>query len=174
MRKLCTIAFLCLIFPGCKPKEDLQLMVPYDGPLLELENTITYYSDSSVVKMKMEAARQLEFENGDREFPDGIYLEFYDTFGNLTSTMRADYCYFTRESDLYKASGDVVIKGYSTHEQLNTEELYWNQKEEKVFTDKFVRIEKEGEIHTGEGLEAKQDFSEYRILKSRGTILLPE
>lgn len=149
-------------------------MVPYDGPLLELENTITYYSDSSVVKMKMEAARQLEFENGDREFPDGIYLEFYDTFGNLTSTMRADYCYFTRESDLYKASGDVVIKGYSTHEQLNTEELYWNQKEEKVFTDKFVRIEKEGEIHTGEGLEAKQDFSEYRILKSRGTILLPE
>lgn len=159
---------------GCKSKEALDLVVPYEGPILEVENTVTYYSDSAVVKMKMTAPRQFEFENGDREFPDGLYLEFYDALGNITSTLEADYCYFTAEEELYKASGDVIIKGYSTQEQLNTEELFWNQKEEKVFTDKFVRIEKEGEIHMGEGLEAKQDFSEYRILKSRGSILLTE
>jgi hypothetical protein len=37
-----------------------------------------------------------------------------------------------------------------------------------------VRIEKDGEIHMGDGLEAKQDFSEYSILKSRGSIILDE
>lgn len=146
----------------------------YTGPGVEADNITTLYSDSARIKLKLVAQKQLEFLNGDREFPEGLYLEFYENDGSITSTMRADYCYYTKEDDLYKATGDVVIKGVKKKELLNTEELFWSQKEEKVFTEKFVRIEKDGEIHMGDGLEAKQDFSEYKMLKSRGTILLEQ
>jgi hypothetical protein len=52
--------------------------------------------------------------------------------------------------------------------------LYWNQKEEKFYTDKFVTIKSEDEVHTGEGMESNQDFTEYRILKPSGTFTLED
>ncbi len=146
----------------------------YAGPIIEIGDAVTYYSDSARVKMRMEAPRQLEFGSGDREFPEGLFLEFFDESGNPTSTLRADYCYYTREEDLYKATGNVVIQDIETNDRLDTEELFWNQKKEEVFTDKFVRIEKDGELHVGDGLEAKQDFSYWKILNSKGTITLNE
>ena len=53
-------------------------------------------------------------------------------------------------------------------------QLYWSPAEEIFYTDKFVTILSEGEIHTGEGLRANQDFTSYQILKPSGTINLRE
>ena len=165
---------LVLFLLQCKTKDEIVSLEEYNGPVVEARDVLTYYSDSAVVKLKLEADKQLEFDNGDREFPEGLYLEFYERDGSTSSTMRCDYCYYTKKENLYKATGNVIIKGIKNDEQLNTEELFWNQKKETIFTDKFVRIEKDGEIHMGDGLEAKQDFSEYSILKSRGSIILEE
>lgn len=144
----------------------------YTGPVIELGPAITYYSDSAKVKMRMEAPRQLEFIGGDREFPEGLFLEFFNAEGNPTSTLKADYCYYTKKEDLYKATGNVIIQDTETNDRLDTEELYWNYKKEEVFTDKFVRIERGGDLITGIGLEAKQDFSYYKILEVQGTLPL--
>jgi len=122
----------------------------------------------------MEAPRQLEFSGGDREFPEGLFLQFFDQEGNPTSTLKADYCYYTKKDDLYKATGNVIVQDVETKDRLDTEELFWNQKKEEVFTEKFVRIEKDGELHVGDGLEAKQDFSYWKILNSKGIISLNE
>ena len=143
----------------------------YNGPVLETGHAINYYSDSAIVKMRMESPRQLDFGNGDREFPEGLYLEFYEK-GEMTSTLRADYCYYTAEDDLYKATGNVVIQRVDNNDRLDTEELFWNQRKEDVFTDKYVIIQQGGELMEGVGLEAKQDFSYYKILDPKGTILL--
>ena len=96
--------------------------------------------------MKMEAPKQFDFGNGDREFPEGLYLEFYED-GVQTSSLRADYCYYTAKDDLYKATGNVVIERVDNKDRLDTEELYWNQRKEDVFTDKYVIIQQGGETH---------------------------
>lgn len=166
---------MTFLLSHCGSKSDEMMQVQeYTGPILDIGPATTYYSDSARVKMKMEAPRQLEFGTGDREFPEGLFLQFYDVEGNLTSTLKADYCYYTKKDDLYKATGNVVIEDVETKDRLDTEELYWDQKKEEVFTDKFVRIEKDGELHVGDGLEAKQDFSYWKILNSKGTIMLNE
>ncbi len=163
-----------LIF-GCQKKVDeVTEIQEYTGPIAEIGNGITFYSDSAIVKMKMEAPKQLVFGSGDREFPEGLFMEFFDIDGNPTSTLKADYCYYTQKDDLYKATGNVVIQDIETNERLDTEELFFDRKNGDVFTDKFVRIEKDGELHVGDGLEAKQDFSYWKILNSKGTISLDE
>lgn len=163
------------LFPSCSTKTDTVIEIQeYNGPIVETGYAITYYSDSAIVKMKMEAPSQLVFREGDREFPQGLFIEFFDKEGEATSTLKADYCYYTKKEDLYKATGNVVIRNIETNDKLDTEELFWNRKKEEVFTDKFVRIEKDGELHVGEGLEAKQDFSYWKILKSKGTLSLNE
>ena len=146
----------------------------YEGPILELNNTETYYSDSAVVRIKLVAPKQVEFENDDREFQEGIYLEFYEPDGTLSSTLKANYCYYYAKEDKWRVLGNVIVKNIENNEQLNTEELYWVPDEEMVYTNKFVRIEAEGLIQMGEGLEAKQDFSWYKIMNNRGTIVLNE
>jgi hypothetical protein len=51
---------------------------------------------------------------------------------------------------------------------LSTEELNWDPQKQIVFTDKFVVIETPTEILKGEGLEANQNFTKYKILKPTG------
>jgi LPS export ABC transporter protein LptC len=162
------------VLAGCNEIQQESDMPIYEGPILELTNTETYYSDSAVVRIKLMAPKQLEFENDDREFQEGIYLEFYEPDGSLSSNLKANYCYYYAKEDKWRALGNVIVKNIANNEQLNTEELYWVPEEEMVYTNKFVRIEAEGLIQMGEGLEAKQDFSWYKIKNSRGTIDLNE
>lgn len=154
--------------------EDIAEIQDYTGPIREGENLVLYRSDSAVVTLKMETPKVLDFRSGDQEFPQGFFLEFYDKQGNPTSSLRADYCYYTKKDELYKATGNVVVQDRETNDKLNTEELFWNRKKEEIFTDKFVRIEKDGELYVGDGLEAKQDFSYWKILNSKGKISLNE
>jgi len=164
-----------IIWMACDDQNKNVLNVKeYEGPAVEVYDIVSYYSDSAQVKLKLETPVQLEFDNNDKEFPEGIYLEFYDEEGNITNTIVANYCYYKAKDELWKATGDVVVKSIINKEQLNTEELFWDPKKEIIFTEEFVRIESDKEIIMGHGLEADQDFSSYTIKKSTGTITLDE
>ena len=109
-----------------------------------------------------------EFENGDREFPEGLYLEFYDESGKLESTLRANEAYYFKKENQWRGRGKVEVKNLEKNEQLNTEELFWKPADEKIFTDKFVTIRQQSDVIYGQGLEAKQDMSDYVIKKPEG------
>src|SRR5687768_8081811 len=76
---------LVLIAAACN-QSDMKEPLVYDGPLRIGENVEHYYTEENQVKIKMIAALVYEFENGDNEFPKGIYLEFFNEFGKLEST----------------------------------------------------------------------------------------
>jgi len=178
MRKhIIHIAFLgiyLLAAISCSETRSVDDMALYEGPVLELSDIESYYSDSAVVRIKMVAPKQLEFENNDSEFPEGLYLEFYDKNGTLSSTLEANYAYKYNKEDKWRALRNVIVKNIENNEELHTEELFWEPQKELVYTNKFVRIETEDQILMGEGMEASQDFSWWRILDARGTISLDE
>lgn len=58
------------------------------------------------------------------------------------------------------------------NEKLNTEHLIWNERTKKIYSDDFVKITTPDEIIFGNGFEADQDFSRYKIMKIKGTINL--
>ncbi|WP_420576393.1 LPS export ABC transporter periplasmic protein LptC [Ekhidna sp.] len=165
---------LWVIFLACDQRKELVDAPQYDGPLSSMDSAITLLSDSGIVVMKMKADVQNNFENGDREWPNGFYIEWLNKRGQVTSYFSANYVYFTQADNLYRAEGDVVVRSNVKQDQLNTEELFWDQSEEKFYTDKFVTIKSEDEVHTGEGMESNQDFTEYRILKPSGTFTLED
>lgn len=169
------LIFLALLCWSCSESSSGSNEVkPYDGPLIEVDNMVTLYSDSAIVRVKVEAQKQLEFESGDSEFPEGIYIEFYKVDGSISSTLKANKGYYNKEENLYTALGDVVVNSYEKDQKLNTEELHWKQDEDKIYTDKFVRIETAEEILMGEGLTSNQDFTDYRILNPTGELNIKE
>jgi LPS export ABC transporter protein LptC len=168
-------SFIILIIQSCSSGlEPKQKFEEYSGPIMEADTVEIIYSDSAVVRVILKATKQYEYENGDREFPNDIFIEFYETDGTMSSTLEANSAYYTKEKDLYKAEGDVEVIGYIDPRKMNSEELYWEPQKEEIYTDKFVRIQSEDQISTGTGLVAKQDFSSYRILNPSGTIYLDE
>jgi len=126
------------------------------------------------VKVKMLADLLYEFENGDREFPNGVYMEFFDESGKLESTLQANHAFFFKKDNQWRGRGNVEVKNVEKSEQLNTEELFWNPKEKKIFTEKFVTIRQQGDVIYGEGLEANQDLTDYIIKKPAGEFEVKE
>ena len=165
--------FLALLIYGCNSPDSKEIL-EYKGPVNEVEDVELYYSENDKVTVKMLADLLYTFENGDREFPEGVYMEFYDETGKLESTLRANHAFYFKKEDQWRGRGDVEVKNIAKNEQLNTEELFWKQKEKKIFTEKFVTIRLQGDVIYGEGLDANQDLSDYIIRKPAGEFEVKE
>jgi LPS export ABC transporter protein LptC len=168
-----SLCLFLLFFSSCQ-QADLKEPVEYEGPLRVIEKVETYYSENEIVKVKMIADVVHEFKNGDREFPKGIYLEFFDETGALESTLRANQAFYFKEQKQWRGRGKVQVKNIAKNEQLNTEELFWEPEKERIHTDKFVTIRQQEDVIYGQGLEANQDMSEYTILKPEGEFEVQE
>jgi LPS export ABC transporter protein LptC len=159
--------FIILLAGSCSNNE-LQEPLEYTGPLSEAEDVELYYSDKDQVQVRLNAALLYEHQSGDREFPKGIFIEFFDEFGKLESTLKADEAYFFKADNQWRGRGDVEVTNTQKNEQLNTEELFWKPGEKRIFTDKFVTIKQQGDVIYGEGLDAAEDLSSYTITKLSG------
>ena len=138
MKKIWPYFFITLLLLACD--EDAKQVEDYPeftGPIMEVDSSTILYSDSAVVRVKIEAPKQLEFENGDKEFPNTIFIEFFEPGGELSSTLEADKAYYVKETDVYRANGDVEVIGYIEPQKLNTEELFWNPTKEEIYTGSF-------------------------------------
>lgn len=163
------VAAALVAFSACeeprKPEAKLKI---YGGPIMTAKNIATVYSDSGKTKLIISGPLQLQYNDGDREFPKGIRVDFFDSDGDSNAVLTANYARFDKATDIHLALGNVIIFNKKERRKLNTEELRWNRSTRKVYTDKFVRIETPTEILTGHGLTANQDFSWYRITKPTG------
>ena len=163
------VAAALVAFSGCEePKKPEAKLKIYGGPIMTAKNIATVYSDSGKTKLIISGPLQLQYNDGDREFPKGIRVDFFDSDGDSNAVLTANYARFDKATDIHLALGNVIIFNKKERRKLNTEELRWNRSTRKVYTDKFVRIETPTEILTGHGLTANQDFSWYRITKPTG------
>lgn len=180
MRKFYAVLFFVFLFPSvlllvnsCGVKETPKPII-YSGPLTEAEDVDMLYTEKDQIKVKMKAKKANELQNGDREFPEGIYLEFFDEKGKLTSTLAANQAYFFKQENKWRGRGKVEVKNIEKNQQLNTEELFWKPETKKIFTEKFVTIKTESEILYGTGLDATENLSSYTITNPEGDIDVKE
>ncbi len=132
------------------------------------------YSDSGKVQVKLLAPIIKQYTKIERpylEFPEGIHLFFYNDQLEYTSELQADYAIYYTEEKFWFAKGNVVAENYEKQEKLNTEELFWDEKTKKVYSNSFSRIEnKDGTFYGQQGFEANQKLTNWKLKGSRGTL----
>jgi LPS export ABC transporter protein LptC len=96
-------------------------------------------------------------------------VEFYNDSLQVQSTLTAKYGKYFEQNGNVLVRDSVVVTNLKK-EQLNTEELVWNEKLQKFYTEKFVKITTPTQIIYGDGLESNQNFSEYKIINIKGMI----
>lgn len=177
LRKIFPVLILSLAFVvgnGCDSEDAAVEAILYEGPMQEGDSILTLYSDSAIVRVMVKAPKQLLFEDGDQEFPEGIYIQFFEPDGSVTSTLKADHGYLFQDEKRYTGVGNIIVESLKDKNKLLTDTLHWSQAEAKFYTKARVTIIEEADTLRGQGLEASQDFSTYTILKPEGTILSEE
>ncbi|MEA2106610.1 MAG: LPS export ABC transporter periplasmic protein LptC [Bacteroidota bacterium] len=170
------LAGIIILCNACE-KEDIEkinkLTKHLDAPSLAVENTEIIYSEDAIIKIKItspEINRYLEIEEPYSKFPKGLHVQFFDSTQTPTSSIRANYAIFDEKENLWTAENNVVAINEEEGDTLNTEYLVWDMNKKKIYSDRFVRVvNKDGIIH-GTGFESNQDFSNWKIKKTSGTI----
>lgn len=158
---------LSLAFASCREDVDTSALKVYDGPLNSAVNIHLMHSDSAIVRSEIRAPKQLEFSTGNIEFPEGIEIQIFEVDGTLSTTMTADKGYFLKTENIYKGIGNVQVKNLLKDQRLQSEELYWNPTDKKIYTETFVTIQERQTLFNGTGMEADQSFSKYKLKKVR-------
>jgi LPS export ABC transporter protein LptC len=169
------LALLILLLSACENDiEKVKLVTDRKAlPTESSKGLEILYSDSARVKVKIIAPEmnRLSLDQPTTELPKGLDVEFYDDNLNVISTLTAKYAIRHDAENIMEARNNVVVVN-SKNEKLNTEHLVWNERSAKIYSDEFVKITTPDKIIFGNGFEANQDFTNYRIYKIKGTITI--
>ncbi len=102
------------------------------------------------------------------EFPDGLLVRFFDQL-RLISILKAHYAENNESDQLMRVSGEVYMEN-ERNEKLETEELMWNVRTKKIYTDKPIKIKTPDHIIYGIGFDSDENFSNYTIRKVTGIV----
>ncbi len=165
---------ISLLFVGCQNSiEEINDLTEQMQPDVETVCDVEIlYSEEGKMRVQLEGPLLLRHKTKEpfTEFPGGVTVTFFEQSLKPTSKLTAKYA-IRREKDSETVVRDSVI-WYNIYkkEQLETEELIWNEKTNKISSDKFVKITTETESIFGEGFEADQNFTSYKIKKIHGQV----
>ena len=124
-----------------------------------------YRTDSGRLQLRLKAPVMIRYEGKTpyTEFPKGFMVDMFDKSKNHKAFIRANYGINYARKKFMRARNDVVVINFETNEQLNTENLDWDQKKKMIYARSFVKITTPDKLIFGDSLEAKEDFSQRKI-----------
>jgi LPS export ABC transporter protein LptC len=175
----CVMLFSFIISMACSgDKKELAAAVENRDsmPVMRTINVETLISDSGVIRYRMKTKEWLVYDRltpSRWSFEKGIYLEQFDSLHKVEASIKADTAYYYDKQRLWELRGHVDIHNRKG-EKFNTELLFWNQSSEKVYSDKFIRIEQPDRIITGHGFDSNQQMTVYTIRNMEGIFYVDE
>lgn len=170
---------MLLLFSSCsgKRKELGAAITERDSlPVMDTRGVTTLISDSGITRYRINTEEWLVFDRKPPPywaFEKGVYLEKFDSLFQVEASIKADTAYFYNKEELWKLMGHVDIKNLKG-ERFNTDLLYWDQRKQKVYSDRFIRIDQPDRIITGRGFESNQQMTVYTILQPEGVLYFDE
>ena len=135
------------------------------------KNVQINYSDNGVVRIQASGKTVTRYntEKPYLEFSDGIQILFFDQNHQIESKLTARYATAIENSKSMTARDSVVVIN-NKGEQLNTDELIWDEDKKTIYSNSFVKITTADEIIYGNGMVANENFSDYTIKHITGKI----
>jgi LPS export ABC transporter protein LptC len=167
---------LLLVLAGCENDIERINMITdeSEAPTIQGTNIRVIYSDSAKVKVQVLAPKYKQFPNAERpymEFVEGLEVYFYDDSARIESEIRADYTKYYMEERLWHATGNVVAQKFDNGDALYTDELFWDENEELIYSDSYTKvISEDNTLYGKNGFRSHQNLSNWQLIGSSGTI----
>ena len=167
------VVMLLLFMASCGKENKEVVEVTFDPEntyTLRTTDVSSLISDSGITRYRMNAKEWLVFGKAKEPysyFPQGVYVEKFDSLFNVEASV-ADTAYYWDKKGLYKLIGHVSILSQEG-KKLDTSILYFDQKEDQIYTDEYFELEEGDKIITGIGFKSNQNMTKYKIFNSQGT-----
>jgi LPS export ABC transporter protein LptC len=170
------LLFLVLPFFGmisCESnfKEVQKMSLSEFTPSGEADSINLKYTDSGRIKAVLISPKMLDYATVEfpfTEFPVGIDLTLYDDKGKKTF-VKSNYASSYKGTDLIDLQGNVRISN-ENGDLLETEQLYFDQKNEWFFTQKKFKFTSPKGVSFGEGIDFSKDFKKVNSQRISGEI----
>ena len=168
------VVMLLLFMASCGKENKEVVEVTFDPEntyTLRTTDVSSLISDSGITRYRMNAKEWLVFGKAKEPysyFPQGVYVEKFDSLFNVEASVKADTAYYWDKKGLYKLIGHVSILSQEG-KKLDTSILYFDQKEDQIYTDEYFELEEGDKIITGIGFKSNQNMTKYKLFNSQGT-----
>lgn len=170
---------MLLLFSSCsgRKKELGKAITERDSlPVMDTRGVTTLISDSGITRYRIVTEEWKMFDKKSPSywsFEKGVYLEQFDSLFQIDASIKSDTAYYYDKDRLWKLMGNVHIQNLKG-EKFDTQLLYWDQNKQRVYSDRFIRIEQPDRIITGHGFESNQQMTVYTIHKPEGIFYVDE
>lgn len=149
------------LFFGCESnfKEVQKINFSEFVPSGEADKINLKYTDSGRITAILVSPKMREFASVDfpfTEFPKGIDVTLYDKNGKRTF-IKSDYATSYKLTNMIDLEGNVKITSQDG-QILETEQLYFDQKNEWFFTEKSFKFTDPKGVSNGQGIDFSKDF----------------
>ena len=100
-------------------------------------------------------------------YTEGFHVDAYAENGQLETTITAQQARHvtTQGQESWSAFGDVVVINHIKGERMETDTIYWNKEEQRIYTDCYVRLTSDSGLMQGFGMTSDERARNSVILR---------
>ncbi|RXQ89890.1 LPS export ABC transporter periplasmic protein LptC [Ancylomarina salipaludis] len=158
-------------------KEVKSITAEETRPEIYGENVEFIFTDSTRIQYKAFAIEFLQIKNEEEEyneFPKGGNVISYNKDGSQAWTIKSNYAKNIVKDMIWELRNDVVAVS-DDGKTINTELMYWDQKNQKIYSDQYVRItKKDGQMLEGNSFTADDKLNHISLSRVSGEVFLED
>ena len=144
---MATAAAVAFVVFSCKGKlGEAAALDLSETPVQTVTDMFIVQTENSGLQMRAEAPLMEKYERDTLSyelFPKGFFVYGYTDEGRLETRITSDRARHLKYKDgreSWEAYGNVVVQNLIKQETMETDTLYWDQKEEKIYTHCYVKM----------------------------------
>ncbi len=141
-------------------------------PRQTVDDMSAVQTKNGILQMRMEAKKMMRFQNDCTSvsyelFPEGFDVYAYNEEGMLETHIHSNAAKHTttKEEEKWEAFGNVVIKNFIKGQRMETDTLYWDREQKKIYTNCFVRMYDPSGYMQGYGMESDEMARNANVLR---------
>ena len=182
---IATASAVAFVVYSCKGKlAEAETIRLDETPVQTVDDMRIVQSQNGLMQMRVEAPVMSRYEKDTLSyelFPRGISVFGYNEEGMLETEIVADNARHLKYKDgreSWEAFGNVVVRNLINQETMETDTLYWDQKNERIYTHCYVRLYSPDGFAQGYGMQSDQrardtelfsPFNNYAIMTQDST-----
>ena len=160
---IATATAVAFVVYSCKGKlAEAESINIKETPVQIVDDMFIVQSKNGKMQMRAQAPLMEKYERDSLKFelfPEGFFVYGYTEEGLLETEIVADNAKHMKHNngeESWSAFGNVVVKNLIKQEVMETDTLYWDQKNEKIYTNCYVRMYSPQGFMQGYGMESDQ------------------
>ena len=155
---------------SCKSNVEVHAVDLSGAPVQSVVDMNVVQSTDGDLQMRMEAPLMKRFEHKKESyelFPKGFNVYGYNEEGLLETYIKSNEAKHTtsKGKEKWEAYGNVVINNYIKGERMETDTLYWDRENKRIFTHCLVKMYSPTAFMQGYGMESDEMARNAEITK---------